>query len=305
MPEHDVQVSKDHANSVHEENNRDGVQAYAKLAGNNWTYYVKSLKNMIGRPPEELKNPQTPDANGQPSESDIDTGIAIDLGPMKMVSRLHAEINYEAQDWAITVYGRNGIRINNVILKKGERRTLTSGQIIEIAGVEMIFVAPHEGRLRVPESHLLRAQLLLPQNSTDVEDLGGNTTSSAPSSAQPSRNHNGTVSIAPAPPDYQRPGTPMSARSRVQYSTGKSPYAGGTMMMNADDVDLSLTSNEHIKPPYSYAQMITQAIIDTEEEKLNLSGIYKYIQKNYSYYRQQIGGGWQVSSHTTIFCDCR
>jgi hypothetical protein len=66
------------------------------------------------------------------------------------------------------------------------------------------------------------------------------------------------------------------------------------MMMNADDVDLSLDSNQHIKPSYSYAQMITQAILSAEEQKLNLSGIYKYITDKYAYYRHQGGGGWQV-----------
>lgn len=65
--------------------------------------------------------------------------------------------------------------------------------------------------------------------------------------------------------------------------------------MNADDIDLSLDCNQHIKPSYSYAQMISQAILDTEDEKLNLNGIYNYIMDKYAYYRHQLGGGWQVS----------
>jgi hypothetical protein len=68
----------------------------------------------------------------------------------------------------------------------------------------------------------------------------------------------------------------------------------GPMLMNPNDVDLSLDSNKHIKPQYSYAQMITQAIINTDEEKLNLNGIYNFIMDNYSYYRHQPAPGWQV-----------
>ena len=68
------------------------------------------------------------------------------------------------------------------------------------------------------------------------------------------------------------------------------------MLMNPSDVDLSLDSNKHIKPQYSYAQMITQAIINTDEEKLNLNGIYNFIMDNYSYYRHQPAPGWQVRS---------
>ena len=61
------------------------------------------------------------------------------------------------------------------------------------------------------------------------------------------------------------------------------------------DVDLSLDENQHIKPQFSYAQMITQAIISTPEEKLNLNGIYNFIMSNYSYYRHQPAPGWQNS----------
>jgi hypothetical protein len=66
-------------------------------------------------------------------------------------------------------------------------------------------------------------------------------------------------------------------------------------MLSTSDVDLSLDENRHIKPQYSYAQMITQAIITTQEEKLNLSGIYNFIMSHYSYYRYQPASGWQVS----------
>lgn len=64
--------------------------------------------------------------------------------------------------------------------------------------------------------------------------------------------------------------------------------------MGTVDIDLSLDENRHIKPQYSYAQMITQAILNTEDEKLNLNGIYNFIMDRYSYYRYQTASGWQV-----------
>ena len=127
------------------------------------------------------------------------------------------------------------------------------------------------------------------------------TSSGRASSLGPSRGQNagaGPMPIAPAPPDYRRPGTPVSARSKAApYSARKSPaYTnGGTILLSGDDVDLSLDSNAHIKPSYSYAQMISQAIFATEDEKLTLNGIYTYIMDKYAYYRHQLGGGWQVS----------
>jgi hypothetical protein len=312
MPAHFVQASQDHANSLHEKHSKEGVQAYAKLAGKDWTFYVKKLNNNIGRPPEGSNGPLTrrasPQINGGtptdvfPEHSRID----VDLGPSKMVSRLHAEICFDSETavWNILVNGRNGIRIDNDTLRRGEKHELVSGEIIEIGGVEMMFVLPEEdGTLRIQKKYLARANLLqIEYDETDDREPAASTSSAGQlSSGQASlRGQNGLPGpqpIAPAPPDYRRPGTPVSVRTKAPYSIGKSPgYAnGGTILMNADDVDLSLDSNAHIKPSYSYAQMISQAILDTEDEKLTLNGIYTFITAKYAYYRHQQGGGWQVS----------
>ena len=48
------------------------------------------------------------------------------------------------------------------------------------------------------------------------------------------------------------------------------------------------------KPPYSYAQLIVQAITSASDKQLTLAGIYAYITKNYPYYRTA-DKGWQVS----------
>jgi hypothetical protein len=300
LPEHFVQASKDHANALYEKHNKEGVQAYAKLAGKDWTFYVKNLNNVIGRPPEGAAHVTGP---VKLKESGVPDGVHIDLGPNKMVSRLHAEIFFDSDTefWNVLVQGRNGIRVNDRGRRKGERIPLVSGQVIEIAGVEMMFVLPQgERSLQVDHKYLLRAGLI----QALEEDNGDET--EAPASSQTASGHprvhsgSGPLPIAPAPPDYRRPGTPVSARTKTDYSTGKSSYAGGTVLMNSEDVDLSLDSNHAIKPTYSYAQMISQAILATEGEQLNLSGIYTFIQDRYAYYRYQTAGGWQVSHRWTF-----
>ena len=48
------------------------------------------------------------------------------------------------------------------------------------------------------------------------------------------------------------------------------------------------------KPPFSYAQLIVQAVTGSAEKQLTLAGIYSYITKHYHYYRT-CDKGWQNS----------
>jgi pSer/pThr/pTyr-binding forkhead associated (FHA) protein len=304
IPEHPVQATQDHANELHEKHNKEGVQAYAKLTGKDWTFYVKRLKNNIGRPPENSNPAPTGQLGGnQLPDDQADDGVHIDLGPSKMISRQHAEVYYdgETERWNIMVHGRNGIKIDNEPLRRTQKHELISGEVVEIGGVEMMFVLPEQdGSLKVHRRYLQRAGLISMEEEEPKDpslDLPSSSRALSPGASRGQNGGSGPLAIAPAPPDYRRPGTPVSARSKGAYSARKSPaYTnGGTILLSTDDVDLSLDSNSHIKPSFSYAQMISQAIFQTEDERLTLNGIYNYIMDKYAYYRHQHGGGWQVS----------
>jgi forkhead protein FKH len=287
-----VQAREDHSNSIHESNS-DGVKAFAKISAQDWTFYVTQLTITIGRSSEPQQTRSIADEN----DKDF---VHIDLGPSKLVSRQHAQIIYDNDRWSLLVKGRNGAKLNGEILQAGHRGPLVSGEVIEIGGVEMMFVLPVElAPLNIAQTYLERAgfsRQAVPEGRHPLPGSDRPMVQSSPQ-ARPQRVLlPAQQPLAPAPPRYRNNDTPPSARGYSMLAPqlpGRSPRFD--MQMHPGEVDLSLDQNRHIKPQYSYAQMITQAILQTQEEKLNLNGIYNYIMGNYAYYRHQQASGWQVS----------
>ncbi|KAK0621385.1 fork head domain-containing protein [Bombardia bombarda] len=295
-----VQASLQYSNTHHEDN-KDGVKAYAKIAAQDWTYYITSLEINIGRSSEPAQ--QRVNQDGEPE-------VHIDLGPSKVVSRQHAQIyfNRDEENWWLLVKGRNSLKVDGSPWRAGQSGALRSGEIIEIGGVEMMFVLPIElSPLRIHESFLRRAGIVKPK--VTIAETPRPTRHPLPSGeshgpqsspqGKASRSQGSQKPLAPAPPDYKRPGTPPSAARTARAVTAqKSPHIeqlAGPLLMNSNELDLSKDENQGIKPQYSYAQMITQAIMNTNEKKLNLNGIYTFIMERYSYYRHQPANGWQNS----------
>lgn len=304
----EVRVLRDHSNAKTE--NKQSIRAYAKIAGRNWTYYVKTLHVNIGREPDreqkldEQSSPVTIAARALPE-------VNVDLGPSKFVSRLHAEIFYDGEEtasWHIRVNGRNGVRLNNGILKRGTDTVLSCGDIIEIANTQMMFVTPGD-KANIQPSFVDRAQRL----ANGEEDPGawdasqhahphpqptptsaGHDAAPVPSAGQPS--------LAPAPQFLKRQVTPPPrSPDTVGARTAKqSPlYNRGMMMESTEEIDYSKDSAKDLKPPFSYATLIAQAIFSSEEEKLTLNSIYNWIMEKYAFYRHS-QSGWQVWSHCNL-----
>lgn len=50
---------------------------------------------------------------------------------------------------------------------------------------------------------------------------------------------------------------------------------------------------EAVKPPYSYAQLIVQALLAPKDRRQTLSGIYNFIAEKYPFYKLE-DKGWKV-----------
>ncbi|KAI9679829.1 MAG: transcription factor [Caeruleum heppii] len=305
----DVRVAIDHSNTKLEREYRNGVQAYAKVSGVNWTYYVKTLKVNIGRPPDPVHPAAEAPVRSSPAVDQEDSMVQIDLGPSKLVSRQHATIEYSSEgdsNWKLSVNGRNGVRVNDQSVRRGSSLGLRSGDVMEIGGTQMMFVTPDEDPHIHPIFHPKAPGQAAPERNgihygsshAHPESLPHLPRSSSsqilPASVQ--YGPPGPVPLAPAPPDYKRQSTPVLARVPESDTRPKqSPiYNRGLLLESTEDIDYSHDSAKDLKPPFSYATMIGQAILSSEEEKLTLNNIYTWIMDKYAFYRHS-QSGWQNS----------
>ncbi|CDK26149.1 unnamed protein product [Kuraishia capsulata CBS 1993] len=235
------------------------IQAYAKIAGKDWTYYVKSLSIAVGRNAESSSSEST--------EEKVD----IDLGPSKVVSRRHAVINYNltSRRWELKVLGRNGLKVDtakvNMSTGSLDVIALRSGNIIDIGGTQMMFILPDSSPVIADVfQHNLRSKRLKESGRPNGYTAFPSTTSNMK-------------------------GFQMFNKSEMRGAEVNLPSPSHT-----PEQDLSKDEAKDIKPPYSYATMITQAILSNPDGILSLSQIYDWISTRYAYYRHS-NQGWQNS----------
>ena len=291
----------------------DTVSAYAKIAGRRWTYYVRALSVNIGRQPDKDTSNIGTDGfvavNG--SQPDNPDQAHIDLGPSKLVSRLHARVAYKNDDWHIEVCGRNGVRVNGILLKRTQSRALISGDVIEIAGTEMIFVTPSVP-IKIHEMYLSRLETHKPPPPATRRPRQLKTEPRTATLPPVKSEYARPPHISPYPPpgapassdhpqEFHRPTTPVQGQGGgllqmpylAQNANAGHPYDQHMTIENHDQIDYASDAFKDVKPPMSYATLIAQAILSRTENKLSLSGIYEWIQGNFAYYRHN-DGGWQV-----------
>ncbi|KAK3726021.1 transcription factor [Vermiconidia calcicola] len=307
VAERHVNATEDFANDLLE--GQEHVPGYGKIAGRDWAFIIRKVEVNIGRP--EAQERLAIDDGGQQSGPSARTVVDIDLGPDRQVSRSHAIISYDSENmqWFIIVNGRNGLRVDNNLLKRGMKSYLRNGTVIEIAGTQMAFIttATPEGEGPIWDASIIRQA----QKSSEDDDDGEDET----------RTNNHRQLVHPAPrsqlqdsaaygTDYsgqQRrmhphsqhanqaaPGTPMRSQQAMLKSSPAANYARGVMMESTETIDYSAESAKDLKPPHSYAQLIGMAVLSTPEQQMTLSNIYKWIMANYAFYRFNTGG-WQNS----------
>ncbi|XP_067006385.1 forkhead box protein K1 [Anabrus simplex] len=119
--------------------------------------------------------------------------------------------------------------------------------------------------------------------SDDRQDMSGAGTSS----------HSATMSSSVPSPDNHHNSSLETGNGQKLYRSGGSNGTASSCPPPSVSEPYSPPKDDS-KPPYSYAQLIVQAIASAQDKQLTLSGIYSYITKNYPYYRTA-DKGWQNS----------
>lgn len=320
-PQYTPNAAIDYANDLQARRNEgQNIAAFAKIAARDWCFFVQETKVLIGRADSQVR-PQPassqPDMSGlPPSEPQVTSwGVHIDLGPERQVSRVHAEISFEPQDqtWYILVNSRNGLKLDDRNLARGQIEPLHSGVCIGIMGTQMLFLlANQEDRF-----HPLLWRQVKNEDAAESDNDGNQPPKphhhAHPSGPTPKREHYDPFPPSSHPrhkqqssqafynqmtstPGRPHPGTPMTFRQEMDPHSKDSPasFSRGIVFDSTDDIDYSLDSTKDIKPPHSYAQMIGQAILSSDEQMLTLSGIYEFIKARYAFFRFT-NSGWQNS----------
>jgi hypothetical protein len=97
------------------------------------------------------------------------------------------------------------------------------------------------------------------------------------------------VKDASTPTSNKKYGMANRKRARVIYL----PSEEDTVLYRSPEIDPT------VKPPFSYAALIVEAIMSVPERRMTLSSIYNYITANYIYYRFA-RNGWQVILIVTL-----
>lgn len=319
-PQYTPNAAVDYANDLQARRNEGkNIAAFAKIAARDWCFFVQETRVTIGRADSSVRpNPASaqldqsglPSSDAQPSN----WGVHIDLGPERQISRIHAEINFDPADqkWYIQVNSRNGLKLDDRSLTRGDVAQLHSGVCIGIMGTQMLFLLANQ------EDHFHSMLWRQVKNEDAAEsDNDGNPPPKShhahPSGPTPKREQYDPFPPSSHPrnkqqssqayynqmtstPGRPQPGTPLTFRQDRDPRSKGSPatFSRGLMMDSTDDIDYSHDSAKDIKPPHSYAQLIGQAILSSDEEMLTLSNIYDYIKVRYAFFRYT-NGGWQNS----------
>jgi hypothetical protein len=294
-PTMDVQLSQNAAAT-------DKISAYYSLVFPTITYYLQTPNVTIGRrciPPNS------------PSSSAGAPQIDVDLGSLKSVSRLHANIEYDETEerWVLVVHGRNGAWVDGVWIQPGKRAPLNERRAFLSLPCSTICLRTrlvNRSQIQIA-SRTFHFELPPPPDTPPVEDMP----SPATSHVSLQRERSPSVDITSISPDSSIPSCsppppppPPVPDEKLRPASGKAEGAGknakpqpNPKKRKKSDIEVPIVKPEVMppKPPYTYAQLCYRAI-KAHNGKATLQDIIGWMIDSFEWYKYNVGSGWEVSS---------
>ncbi|XP_078611593.1 forkhead box protein K1-like isoform X20 [Branchiostoma floridae x Branchiostoma japonicum] len=251
--------------------------AIARIEGREFEYLMRQGRITVGR---------------NSSQGAVD----VNMGHSSFISRKHIEIFYEPPNFFMSCLGKNGVFVDGVFQRRGASPLQLPKQCVfrfPSTNIKIVFQSMvDEVNPQPPPPPPLPSP---PKKKPELAPLKINIPDPNTDFGSPFPSPTGTISAANSAPSSPRSRTSTHKASVAQALQRAAEYAAAAM----EEKEGQSTSEEsgaqdNSKPPYSYAQLIVQAITSANDKQLTLSGIYAHITKNYPYYRTA-DKGWQNS----------